>query len=554
MALMKRFYYLPRLSVFLLLFCILFVPTVAFSSKDQLQCLPGVAWLQTYSRTRIYPSVVVFSSERTIVTNSQLGQHSHDTVHVGNLNWSITPSEITKQLLNTLGPTKNPVVVTVHKILQPTKKREKGKQHCGSATVTFATNDDAQSGMQRLLKSSQGHQWKIRWAWTRPSITPMEESNSSERMLLRKTRAESHARAKQRLLLKTKEVILSAAETMNLSQNTNDDTMNQLLLQHIPVLEAPKLDWSSCPEIINPIQGGGLVDGTLRGQRKQAAVEAFLHVLRNALMESNTGDLSTEIQQRRMVADLGSGTGNLSLPLAWWLKELGLGVLAVDIDGHALSLLSRRAKAVEGITIETMEQDLMHLVATGWKSSTHDFATDRVFLEDIQRLEGCSAVVSLHACGSASDLAMAVAISHSLPFAISPCCIGKLNASRRQVSGRMAADSDTIQYPRSRRLMDAMTFSNYQLLAAAADYGVGVDMEDAQELARRNRCRSAKQIVETDRLQWAQEMGYDVRIVELPRIGPLYPKRELLLGAKRGSAAASRIACLPVVIAAASQE
>ena len=92
----------------------------------------------------------------------------------------------------------------------------------------------------------------------------MEESNSSERMLLRKTRAESHARAKQRLLLKTKEVILSAAETMNLSQNTNDDTMNQLLLQHIPVLEAPKLDWSSCPEIINPIQGGGLVDGTLR--------------------------------------------------------------------------------------------------------------------------------------------------------------------------------------------------------------------------------------------------------------------------------------------------
>ena len=489
-----------------------------------------------------------------MIVNSRRGQHSPVAVHVGNLNWSITPLQITKQLLETVAPTKDPVVIEVHKVSQPTRKREEGKLHCGSATVTFATTDDAQRGMERILESSHHHQWKVRWAWIRHGSTTIDDTVSPERRLLRKTRAESHARARQRQVQKTKEVILSAAETMNLSHSSNNDTKNHLLLQQIPVLEAPRLDWSSCPEIMDPIRGGGLVEGTLRGQRKQAAVEAFLHVLQNALLDIKTNDASTETQQICMVADLGSGTGNLSLPLAWWVKKLGLGVLAVDIDGHALSLLLQRANAVEGITIETMEQDLMNLIAIKSESTTCDVVPERISHEDIQRLAGCSAVVSLHACGSASDLAMEVAISHSLPFAISPCCIGKLNASRRHVSGYLPASFNTIQYPRSRRLTDAMSFSDYQLLAAAADYGVGGDMEEAQELARRYRCRSAKQIVETDRLQWAKEMGYDVRMVELPRIGPHYPKRELLLGAKRGTAAASRILSLRTVISAPSHE
>lgn len=87
------------------------------------------------------------------------------------------------------------------------------------------------------------------------------------------------------------------------------------------------------------------------------------------------------------------------------------------------------------------------------------------------------------------------------------------------------------------------------MLAAAADYGVGSSKEevDEQELARRRRCRTAKQIVEIDRLQWAKERGYYIRMMEMPRIGPLYPKRELLLGAKIGSSAASRISQLPTI-------
>ena len=46
----------------------------------------------------------------------------------------------------------------------------------------------------------------------------------------------------------------------------------------------------------------------------------------------------------------------------------------------------------------------------------------------------------------------------------------------------------------------------------------------------------------------AKEQGYVVRMVELPRIGPLYNKRELLLGAKKGTEVATRLSsCLDII-------
>jgi len=87
--------------------------------------------------------------------------------------------------------------------------------------------------------------------------------------------------------------------------------------------------------------------------------------------------------------------------------------------------------------------------------------------------------------------------------------------------------------------------SEYQLLAAAADYGVSPTQEvPDDERDRQSRGRRAKQLVELDRLEWAKELDYDVRMVELPRIGPWYPKRELLLGAKKGTIAAYQLANL----------
>ena len=66
-----------------------------------------------------------------------------------------------------------------------------------------------------------------------------------------------------------------------------------------------------------------------------------------------------------------------------------------------------------------------------------------------------------------------------------------------------------------------------------------------EEKIYHQRGRMSKLIVETDRLKWAQERGYYVRMMELPRLDATYPKREILLGAKLGSNAAYRISRLP---------
>jgi len=111
---------------------------------------------------------------------------------------------------------------------------------------------------------------------------------------------------------------------------------------------------------------------------------------------------------------------------------------------------------------------------------------------------------------------------------------------------RSAAPKETITYPRSKWLKDLITNEEYQLLAKSADFGSTESMGKDEELLRHQRSRKAKIIVEEDRLRWASERGYFVRMVELPRIGPFYAKRELLLGAIQGSPAARRISDLSV--------
>jgi len=220
------------------------------------------------------------------------------------------------------------------------------------------------------------------------------------------------------------------------------------------------------------------------------------------------------------------------VPLAYWLKKLGVRVLGVDINKQALSLLSKRSESL-GIHIHTLHADLLTL------SDEQGVWMD------------CTAVVSLHACGAASDLSMAAAVEKNLPFAISPCCIGKLSTERTFLgrmpsSAQRGAAPQAVTYPRSTWLQKMLSQDDYKLLASAADYGVGSTVEsNPQEVARRERCKLSKTIIEYDRLQWAKQNGYAIRMLEMPRIGPLYPKREFLLGAKEGSRAAMLLSQLP---------
>lgn len=256
-------------------------------------------------------------------------------------------------------------------------------------------------------------------------------------------------------------------------------------------------------------------------------------------------------------------------------------VLGIDINGFALDRLRRRAASVafestvvdqeesgSSTTIphrplvDTWQQNLLQLLDDGNNNSN---STEKSLNSTMRNLVAESAaVVSLHACGAASDLAIAVAVQRGLPFAISPCCIGKVALPQVQsqtqhqksfakfpplpplspIMNQSTAPANPIRYPRSVWLQNQITLDEYHLLAAAADTG-GPRNDDNDE-KRWRRGRMAKQIVEMDRLQWAREYGYYTRMLELPRIGPVYCKRELLLGALRDSPAAHRIANLAV--------
>jgi len=414
------------------------------------------------------------------------------TVHVGNLDWNCPVEKVTSMMHAIVG---NRVVIDVTPI--KLKLRDQGKHHGGSATMAFATHHEALVGME--LATAHNMTWRVRWAWTPPKEKEPIIATAPPNIQKQQRRAQSAARNRLRRIEVTQQVIQSASLTMS-----------HHLFENMPVLDAPKLDWSNCP--FDPLRSLP----ASRGLRKQAAVEAFLFVLQSALL------LEPEQQQFRRVADLGCGTGHLTLPLAWFLQDQGCVVVGVDMDGHALELLRQKSTADGGGKVETMQQEI----------------------QTLDTIANCSAVVSLHACGSASDWAMAVAISHSIPFAISPCCIGKFEASLRS-NNTIKNNNMILSYPRSQRLSMRIKRSEYQLLAAAADYGVSPTQEvPDDERDRQSRGRRAKQLVELDRLEWAKELDYDVRMVELPRLGPWYPKRELLLGAKKGTIAAYQLANL----------
>jgi SAM-dependent methyltransferase len=547
-------------------------------------------------------------SPSSSTSSSSTGSISKLIVKVAHLDWTISPEELSKQILQVVVPTSTTaeaatatnnnndsnIVVQFTQLSNPPRKRDENKLHGGSATLTFQSTREAAMAMERIESFSKQQQqlqqqqepqqepprswgWKAKWAWEPPTINQEEEVPSAEVIARRKMRAEAYVRRKQRVAQRTDEIIQSVLRG-------TDDADGGNTVSLLSVLQAPRLDWSSCPNAIDPVRGGGIVKGTARGQRKQAAVEAFLHVLENILLldeeEDDVEEDEEGIKKRHdVIADLGCGGGNLSLSLAWWLHKKKPGrssVLAVDINGRSLDILGQRAKEADaaaasssgGTTtgfsscIETMEQDLLRLIRPPQDDDNSSSSTAK---NSMLLPADCSAVVSLHACGSASDMAMAVATSHSLPFAISPCCIGKVNTIRQPqqqhlVSGRMmpqllstinrsAAPSD-FSYPRSAWLSNALkdSLGDYHLLTSAADYsGVDSKDDDEEEMARRLRCRKAKRIVEADRLRWAKEWGYYVRMVELPRIGPHYPKRELLLGAKKGTKAAFRISQLVTI-------
>jgi len=556
-------------------------------SYNQLYCSIQKSSTTALSSTVTAPSILnkpTTNTKPTIeinegVTKSDTHAQSDVQLLIRNIDWTIS----TEHVLGYLANVTHGIDVTIHlKPIRSHKQRAKlkprdvGKHHGGSAKLLFGNRGDATIAMDRF-RASDGSMTSIGTICAQWAIVPQQQQErdisptssspaiSSERIVHRQKRAEKYARTRRTIGEKTDTAIQSLNDILRSDPRNNHWMLPSVTLDVVP------LDWSdsSIPATIDPCRGGGLKAGTERGERKRAQVEAFLHVLREGLL----CDVDADPKSPRVVADLGCGAGNLSLPLAWFLNaDPKYRVLAVDINRRALERLRSRANDVS-IAIETMEEDLLHLGLAGGDEGSETFANRK-------HLDSCAAVVSLHACGAASDLAMEAAVSRSIPFAISPCCIGKVKAVRSavQISHPSAVVNDTqalpsmlsvlgskqrsaaperITYPRSNALFNIIhDTDDYALLLSAADYSAaavnsrGAIDRSEQEIRQERRGKAAKNIVEMDRLQWAAEQGYDVRMVEIPRLGTFYPKRHLLLGAKSGSLSAFKLSQLSTTAAA----
>jgi len=411
-------------------------------------------------------------------------EESNQVLQITGVDWYEPEAKVVEKVRQLVGSSPT---VAVKRLPRSPRKRDVGKLNGGSARVTFNTVDEASRAYQQLQSSP----WQVRWAWVLKDEFSERESELTEEVILkRKLRAEQYARRRQRIGAST------------------DALLSNLPAVSKTPLSAPTLDWSECPSELDPAHGGKLT--ALRMNRKRATVEAFLHVLKDGII----GQEASSFQ----LYDMGSGTGNLILPLTWWLREMGfedMNAVAVDRNNRSLELLEERAST---LPIESLCIDM----------------------NEISDLSPSAVVVSLHACGIASDLALKTAVESSLPFVISPCCIGKVKSAWEKVERQ----SD-LTYPRSTWLRNQLAESaQYSLLASAADFGfTPTSFVSPEEWQRRERCRKAKTTVETDRLKWATETAdYCVHMFDITGLDESYAKRELLVGAPRNSLAAQSLA------------
>jgi len=123
----------------------------------------------------------------------------------------------------------------------------------------------------------------------------------------------------------------------------------------------------------------------------------------------------------------------------------------------------------------------------------------------IQEYDGpCEAVISLHACGGASDAALELAARRGVPFVVSPCCVGKLQREPRLCWLHKALEASQPGVGAAAGVEGA-----FAILASCADASSAAD---AQIWARSGR---AKLLVEQDRVAAACEAGGHCELLEL---------------------------------------
>jgi hypothetical protein len=164
-----------------------------------------------------------------------------------------------------------------------------------------------------------------------------------------------------------------------------------------PPCGAFSIDWAALQPGLDPCSVSTKMGAhTQRGQRKRESILAMAFLLESALLPGVSNPNPT-------IVDCGCGTGSLMLPLASVFPHATF--VGIDYKLGSIERLGRRAA-------EAGDEIASRIVPWHGRIESYDGA--------------CDVVLALHACGEASDAALRLAAARGVPYAVSPCCVGKI--------------------------------------------------------------------------------------------------------------------------------
>lgn len=236
-----------------------------------------------------------------------------------------------------------------------------------------------------------------------------------------------------------------------------------------------KLEWDSMPEGISP--SSGLLTSE-RASRKQLQIENFFQLMKIFIKEKET------------IVDFGSGSGNLSLPMAYLFPKCHF----ILIDRNDIPIRLGKIRISD--------------------SGVKNIEVFRGYIQDFR--EKFDLGIALHACGEATDLAQLKCLENNAPYILCPCDIGYIRNS-------------LLSYPRSSIFSGVIGREEYNVLAKTADW-TSWDFESEQAKAG----KLCMGYISYDRNLFAEEFNYETHLFTIhPREAT--PKNDVICGYPRGT-------------------
>ncbi|XP_045475724.1 glutathione S-transferase C-terminal domain-containing protein homolog [Harmonia axyridis] len=237
-------------------------------------------------------------------------------------------------------------------------------------------------------------------------------------------------------------------------------------LSNIEVLNSNSLygadiefNWENIPPELNPC-GGSLPEK--RADRKCEQLESMVKPAMKIVGDS----IFT-------IVDFCSGSGHLGLLLAYLLPKCH--VILVENKEKSLQRATERIEILNLLNVTVVQSNLDYFCA--------DFQLG----------------VSLHACGTATDLVMQMCVKNQANFVCCPCCYGGIKKCH------------LLDFPRSQSFstLKQLTYKDYLSLAH------GADQTHDNENAKTKQGYLCMDIIDTDRKLYAESFHYTVLLGKL---------------------------------------